>query len=334
MKITLINRKRSEKEQSIEKLFGFIKDALMKKHNVMLTELENPYDSGFVNLIKSLFFFRKKVGKNNIVHITGQIHFAGILLKTKKVIITVHDLGFYRNLSFIRRLFFNWFYVILPFKLANVIVVISEKTKQEILSIIPSIQSKIEVIPNCVTSSIDTENFITQKNLETILIVGTRSNKNIERAIEALKGLKIKLIIVGPLNEVHKELLIKNTIHYKNLISISEELLNNVYRLSNILLFPSVYEGFGLPILEAQAKNTIVITSNIEPLKEVSGNAALFVNPLSVESIRSGIIKALSLSSEERMNLILQGKINLEKYSVNEVSEKYYKLYEKLFQKK
>lgn len=326
MQITLLNRKYNPNEKSIEKLFCFISNGLKAK-GIELRAIENPYGSGFHNLIKAIFFFRKATHSNEIIHITGQIHFAAIALKSKKVIITVHDLGLYRALSVLRLCIFKFFWIYLPFRKAKFIVAISEKTKDEIIRIMPSVAHKIKVIPNCITLEIEPNVFLKNNVIPHILIIGTRSNKNIEKAITALKGLTVQLTIVGILSEIQKRLLEENNILYKNPINVGEKDLISIYQESDILLFPSVYEGFGLPILEAQAQNVLVVTSNISPLKEVAGKAAILVEPDTPESIRQGVVRMMEMPSEEKIKMIEEGKQNVKKYSISQSVKSYIQLY-------
>jgi hypothetical protein len=86
--------------------------------------------------------------------------------------------------------------VYLPFRKAKVIVAISEKTKQEIVEIMPSVARKVVIIPNCVTMEI-AEDLVTNKSKTAkILIVGTRANKNIERSIKALRIYLLKFLLL------------------------------------------------------------------------------------------------------------------------------------------
>ena len=326
MNITFLNRKYNPSEVSIEKLFGYVSESLMAK-GVTIQSLENPYGSGLPNLLKSIFYFRKKVFSKSLVHISGQIHFAGIALKTSKIVITVHDLGIYRNLSWVRLLFFKIFWVYLPFFKAKKIVAISEKTKSEIIQLMPSVASKTVVIPNCLTMPIQEFRAIKNPPVPTFLIVGTRSNKNIERAIEAMSGLKVEVIIVGRLTESQSSLLKNTRTLYSNFFQIDEEELISLYQKSDYLLFPSVYEGFGLPILEAQANNVIPIISNLSPMSEVGGIGVIYVNPFSIDSIRTAVLKALKLSDDEKADFIKLGRENLKKYEVDQVSQQYLELY-------
>ncbi|SDJ35167.1 glycosyltransferase family 4 protein [Chryseobacterium jejuense] len=327
MKIFYLDRKVNPNERSFEKLFSYIKE-YVKSNKITIENIENPYDNGIVNLFRSIFFFRKQIHKNDIVHITGQIHFASIALKTNKIVLTVHDLGLYRELPFLRSFIFKLFWIYLPFRKVKIITVISEKTKEEIIKFMPSVENKIIVIPNCVTIEKAEEKVKESKDLCNVLIVGTRSNKNIERAVQALINLPIKVIIVGKLAEDINEVLISNNINFENYYNIAEAELLQLYKNADILLFPSLYEGFGLPILEAQAQNVIVVTSEISPMKEVAGEAAIIVDPYSVDSIKSGVKSVLNFSNEEKEKMIKKGKENLKKYTIENISKKYIEIYE------
>lgn len=328
MKVLLINRKNNSKEQSIEKLYNFIKPEF-RKLNIDVSEMDNPYGFGILNMIRTIFYFRKH-SKENIIHVTGQVNYAILLVRSDKVIITVHDLGLYRPLPRFRQWLFLLFWVYLPFRKAKIITVISEKTKEEIIKVMPSVLGKIRVIPNCLTSSISLKPNATQDNIRDILIVGTRSNKNLERSIKACSGLDVMLTIVGELTEDHRNLLIQYKVCFLNYIEISENELTEVYKKNQVLLFPSLYEGFGLPILEAQANDLFVITSEISPLIETAGNGAIFVNPYNVDSIREGINKVLEMGSEEKSKYLDNGKKNIDRFSVFNVALQYKKIYNEL----
>ena len=92
----------------------------------------------------------------------------------------------------------------------------------------------------------------------------------------------------------------------------------------------SLFEGFGLPILEAQSQNCIVITSDLQPMNEVGGIGAIYANPTDVDSIKKALIKVISMSNEEHVNRITEGKKNVKKYSVDVVTDQYLQLYHKL----
>jgi glycosyltransferase involved in cell wall biosynthesis len=94
----------------------------------------------------------------------------------------------------------------------------------------------------------------------------------------------------------------------------------------DILVFPSLFEGFGMPIIEAQAMGTPVLTSNLSSMPEVAGDGALLVNPYSVNDIKDGVLKLIEDSSY-RSRLIENGFRNCQKFNSKEIANQYYELY-------
>jgi glycosyltransferase involved in cell wall biosynthesis len=109
--------------------------------------------------------------------------------------------------------------------------------------------------------------------------------------------------------------------------------MRDVYAEADIMLFPSVHEGFGLPIIEAQATGRPVLTSQLEPMISVSGGAACLVDPFNTESIRSGIQKIIS-DEPYRRELVEKGFKNVERFQLKQVALQYRDLYEELIRKK
>ena len=104
----------------------------------------------------------------------------------------------------------------------------------------------------------------------------------------------------------------------------------NEYVSSDILLFCSTYEGFGLPILEAQSVGRVVITSRIEPMAQITGDGGYLVDPLNYLSIREGILNVINNSSL-RNNLINNGFENIKKYSASDITRRYLRLYKDIY---
>jgi len=325
MQITYFFRKPSPVFHSIEKLFEAIIGSMPNGSACpYYSKIES---KGIFNRIRIALESRKNQGQIN--HITGDIHFIALLLKKKKTILTIHDIGSIKSGNIIKRLVikFLWFY--LPIKAVRMVTVISEFTKRELLSEIKVNPNKIIVIPNCYPSIFQFREKDPMPEVPIILQIGTKSNKNLERLIEALKGIKCKLLIVGKLSENQKELLGENLIDFENHFDVCESEMVDLYQRSSLLAYISTYEGFGMPVLEANAVGLPVLASNIEPVISVADSAALLVNPFDSEEIRNGILRMLS-DEEMRNLLVLNGFENAKKYHPQKIVQKYIAVYESI----
>ena len=111
-----------------------------------------------------------------------------------------------------------------------------------------------------------------------------------------------------------------------------DELLKNYYHNAELFVFPSLYEGFGLPLLEAMRENCAVACSQTSSLPEVAGNAAILFDPLSYESIRDAL-ENLIQHSDLRKQLIELGAIRTQEFSWSKTSEQTKKVYESVIRK-
>ncbi|MFN8419301.1 MAG: glycosyltransferase family 1 protein [Anaerolineae bacterium] len=133
---------------------------------------------------------------------------------------------------------------------------------------------------------------------------------------------RTRLVIAGgkgwldaPIYRAVKELRIEGRVIFTGFLD--DALLPALYKTARCLAFPSLYEGFGLPILEAMASGTPVITTGISSMAEVAGDAALLIDPLSIEELRGALITALG-NDQARSRLIAAGLQQVETVHMGE----------------
>lgn len=226
-----------------------------------------------------------------------------------KAVITVHDLSMYENPQWFKpKNDFFWRKILLPKSLrrAEKIIAVSEFTKQEILKYFKIPEEKIHVIYEANEAPKYSEEELREKaralNLldkKYFLFIGTlEPRKNLENLIKAFEEFTARnsqydyrLILAGGLGWKYQPILraMKSSVVSKNieyLGYIDEGVKFSLLRNAEALVFPSLYEGFGLPVLEAMSFGAPVIASNIPALAEVGGDAVLYFNPLSPPDIR------------------------------------------------
>jgi glycosyltransferase involved in cell wall biosynthesis len=282
------------------------------------------FSKGVINRL--LIVFEVFFAQGQINHFTGDILFAGILTKKKRNIQTILDLYFLHNSNGLKRKILKLLWLDLPILRARYVTCISQATKDDILKLTNVEENRIFVIPIALGSVFKYEHRNYNYNRPTLLQIGSAPNKNVERIIEAVAGLNVQLIILGKHEEKYEKMLIKYNIDYKYISNLNSEEMKNLYKVVDILVFPSLFEGFGMPIIEAQAMGTPVLTSNLSSMPEVAGDGALLVNPYSVNDIKDGVLKLIEDSSY-RSRLIENGFRNCQKFNSKEIANQYYELY-------
>ncbi len=310
---------------SVEKLFKTItKD---KKKNFKFKFLVCPfYSSGFFNRLFNCFWAFLNQGEIN--HISGDVNFISLFLDKNRTINTFHDCYNLRQFSGLKKILYKYFWFSLPIYKSKYITTVSSFTKNEIKNLVRT-KKKINVISNFLPYA----NYKLKKkiNKNKILIIGTTKNKNIDRILVSIKDIKMRLIIIGKINLNQIKYLNKNKILYQNYINVSESKLIDCYNQARLLVFPSLYEGFGLPIIEAQRMRVPVITSNISPMKDIVNKSAVLTNPKNINEIKRNI-KKICFNSKFRKTIIKKGYLNSLKYNPEISKKKYFDLYEKISQ--
>lgn len=282
-----------------------------------------------MSLIQNIIMIRKYMNKhpNTIIHITGAENYLLPFLRKYKTIVTVHDLGFYTRNKKTLKLYLKFPLWIASLKLANKVVFISEKSKLEAEQLIKFKKNQVNIIMNPVNEifkPLPNKKFNYNKPI--ILQIGTYENKNLKRVIEAIKNIDCHFRIIGKLDKEYKDLLEKNNIEFSQVQDISNEQVVREYQNCDIVCFASIYEGFGMPIIEGQATGKVVVTSNISPTKEIANNSCPLVNPLDVQSINEGIIDAIN--NNEKYKIL--GMENIKRFTLDAKVDEYFNLYKEL----
>lgn len=280
------------------------------------------------------------------------LNFFGLSNKTCSII-TVHDLSFLRYKEFFsyrRNLWHRLINVKKLLKKFDQIVAVSENTKQDIIELCEVDEKKIKVIYSGIDPLFQTSNFKFQtSNLITnkyklpekfILYLGTlEPRKNICGLIEAYNLMRqknpdlkdYKLVLAGAWgwkSEGIKKSLEKSP--YKNDILVlgyvEHKDKNEIYRLASVFVYPSFYEGFGLPILEAMACGAPVITSFNSSLSEVTGDAALLIDPFNSEMMALALEQTL-INKSLHQELIKKGFAQVKNFSWEKTAGEYLKLF-------
>jgi glycosyltransferase involved in cell wall biosynthesis len=330
--VNFFSRKKNPDFFSIEQLFETIAgniNANETKYGLHINYQTVPFFAGLSNVLKNMSFVRRNQGAVN--HITGDIHYTILGCSRKNVnVLTIHDCVLLTKFSkrSLKYWLFRWLWYDLPMKKADVITVISEKTKEELHRFIGHSQNKIKVINNFIDPRFTYSEKVFNRSQPSLLFIGSTENKNLDRVLKAVKDLDCKLEIIGKITEAQEAYIKSNKINTSIVHGVSYETVIEKYRQCDILVYPSTYEGFGLPIIEGNAIGRAVLTSNLSPMKEVAADAAILVDPYSVEDIRGGIERIIN-DEELRKTLVANGVKNAMRFQIDEVVKQYVDIYQK-----
>lgn len=273
-----------------------------------------------------------KQKKYDIVHITGAEHYLIPFLRKQNIVVTVHDLGFFTNHGLSIRTLWKYCLWIKTLPLAKRATFISKKSLKEAEGLVKFKSGQAVVIHDPIGREYVPNSKTINTSCPTILHVGTKPNKNLTRTIDALNGLPCKLRIVGEISSSDHELLIRNGVDFSNVCNISDEELLQEYQNADIVNFPSLTEGFGMPVIEGQGVGRLVITSNLEPMKSIAGGGAVLCNPSDVGSIRDAYKRCIG-NPDYCMSIVNMGNENIKKYRVQNIAKEFFALYADLINK-
>ncbi len=277
----------------------------------------------------------------------------------KKVpsVLTVHDVipfTFREAMGLYRNIFLYKPGIRMACRLNDIIATVSEFSKQDIAKKVGVPHDKIRVIPNGLREqnpkdpSLEEElkNRFEIKDTFILNVGGIHERKNIVRLIHAFAGLvnlngySGNLLITGSVSGAPyqnkmksicdasvRETGMENRIIFTGFISEKE--LDSLFRMADFLIYPSLYEGFGIPVLEAMKMGLPVITSNTTAMPEVAGDAACLVDPTNIEEMTS-VMSELLQNRQRQEEMIEKGLERARSYTWQNVSESYLNLYQEI----
>ena len=316
---------------SLEGVFETVRDHLPEDIDVEYVVLQRA-SRGLLPRLGNMFQAWRRRGALN--HVTGDVHYLTLALPRNTTVLTVPDLRGLTVKSGLRKWVLYVFWYQLPVMKAVLVTTISEFTARELTELLP--WSADKVVPVDIPISADffrdlidaaqaTEDSPTGAR-HGILVIGTKDNKNLIRVFRAVRGLDLEVLIIGHLTDRQREELEAQQVTFRNLVNLSQSEVINAYRRSSLLMFPSLYEGFGMPIVEAQALGIPVITSDREPMRTVAGDAAILVDPENTEAMRAALIQVLE-DSALRKNLVAAGRENAQRFHPDVIAAEYAALY-------
>lgn len=269
--------------------------------------------------------------KSDLFHITGDVNYVSMALPKHKTLITVHDIGHFENtLKGWKKQVYRKLWMDFPFSKAKHLTAISHFTKSRLVETLNIDPEKITVVHNP-RPDFKPAPYPELNGFFNIVQIGGGRNKNINNLIEAVRGIDgVRLLLVRRFDQALEQKMNDLGIVHEWHSLLNYEEVEKMYAKSHALFFASDYEGFGVPILEAQCVGRPVITSNIASMPEVAGDGALSVDHKSVAEIKNAIMKLMA-DEQLRNELIDKGFLNKEKFGIENTCEGYLSVYRGFF---
>ena len=326
IKVIHFQRQPGRRGFSIERLFADLRAAMPP--DIRCEKYVVPHPSrGWWRRMAAIADAGRHRGEVN--HITGDVHFLALGLPGKNTLLTVHDCGILHRSRGLSRLLLRLFWYTWPIARCRMVTAISETTRRELIELTDAPPAKIRVIYDCVSPDFVPMPATFNRSCPRILLVGVAPNKNLERIAAALAGLRCAVELIGQPSAAQHEAFAQRGISLQALGNCDNQGVLAAYRRCDLVLFASVHEGFGLPILEAQATGRPVVTSNCSSMAEVAGDSACLVDPLAPASIRAGVERVIQ-DDGYRALLVRRGAENVRRFQPARIAGDYAAIYREM----
>ncbi|OQA89887.1 MAG: D-inositol 3-phosphate glycosyltransferase [Elusimicrobia bacterium ADurb.Bin231] len=319
-----------------------------KNGNTRLIEC-NMLEGGTLN---KYFWEQTRLGRlayNNRCDILFNPANTGPVFSVINSVLMLCDVSFLVNPAWFSRRFRYVYGILIPLvaRKALKIITISQSSKNEIMKYLSIDQDKISVVNPAIDTVFDTRisanshKMLAELNINRpyILFVGSiEPRKNIAKLMQAYRSIKEKnyipheLVIVGSGHTNFADAGIELLNGIKCLGYLSDTELKTLYQNAEAFVYPSLYEGFGLPPLEAMACGCPVVTSNVSSLPEVCGDASVYVDPCSIDSIADGMYSVLS-NENLRKSMIEKGLERVKMFNWDRCAAETLKVFEEVYKK-
>lgn len=333
--ITGVQRFAIEISRQLKKLAGD-RVLFVAPGNIMHTDIAEELDAKVVGISTGhaweqidLPLYLRSIGSPLLVNLANT---APLLYKNKAVV--VHDVAFERfpqNFDWK----FRWFYKLLVPRIihnSRVVITVSEFSRQEIHKLYKRSDSNIKVVYNAVSDAFSSNTSYTTSEDYILAVSSLNQQKNFHSLVKAynqLKSANIKLYIVGSINKNFAPLdLLSDIEGNSNIVMkgrVNDHELASLYSGAKCFVFPSFYEGFGIPPLEAQACGCPVVCSNAASLPEVGGDSVAYCDPYSVDDIFDKIKMVVEDESLQQA-LRQKGYQNIRRFSWRKSAEQILKI--------
>lgn len=323
--VLLLMRKESPGYYSVERLFETLLPFLSRSAEVRIARVPCQ-SSGLWRCVRNIAFTARQ--QADIIHVTGDIYYCALGVRRRRCVLTVLDFCMLDRLSGARKRAFAALWYALPLRWARHVTALSASTRTELERRYPWAIGRAEVVPCCVDEAfrVPREISLAGAGKLRLLQVGTARHKNLERVAAAVSGLPVRLRIIGPLSGEQRSFLDSLDLEWTSAERLTGAEVVREYHDSDVLIFASTYEGFGLPVVEAQASGLPVITSDVAPMNEIAGDGALLVDPRDEAQIRAAVERLLE-STALAQQLSERGRRNATRFDAMGIAGQYAGIY-------